>query len=108
LPRTALKGRTVVVTDDGVATGFTMEAALWAAKQETPQRLIAAVSVAAASSLTRLAIYAEEVVCLRAPGLFWSVGQFYAHFGTVEDQDILRMLREETERRSRNVAGLLR
>src|SRR3989338_1072358 len=99
LPKTALKGRVVVVVDDGVATGFTMQAALWAAKQEHPKRLVAAVPVAAESSLKRLSKYADEIICLRASESFMSVGGFYMNFGQITDSGVLKILKNEAARR---------
>jgi len=100
LPRTPLEKRRVIVTDDGVATGFTMEAALWAARQERPAELIAAIPVAAEISIGRFAPLADRVICLRAPRYFQSVGQFYDVFEQVEDSEVLQMLKEEADKRS--------
>ncbi|MDO8568194.1 MAG: phosphoribosyltransferase [Dehalococcoidales bacterium] len=94
-PRVSLKDRTVIITDDGVATGATMQAAIWSAHQERPSRLIAAVPVGAEETLKRLAGDADEVVCLRAPPFFAAVGQFYIRFDQVEDEDVIAILREE-------------
>ncbi|MFW6125760.1 MAG: phosphoribosyltransferase [Chloroflexota bacterium] len=99
LPKVALEGRDVVVTDDGVATGATVLAALWAARQESPGTLIAAVPVGAEEALQHLSSEADEVVCLRAPMLFQAVGQFYVSFEQVEDGDVIEVLRQESRRR---------
>ena len=92
LPRIPLQGRVVIVTDDGVATGFTMKAALWAARQQHPARLVAAVPVAPETVLKELSLFADETVCLKTPPLFYGVGQFYEDFGPVEDRDLMRLL----------------
>ncbi len=105
LPKVSLRKRVVVVTDDGVATGATMQAALWAARQEQPRRLIAAVPVASIDALRRVAGDADEVVCLRAPPYFAAVGQFYRVFDQVEDRDMLRLLGENKKRKVRNATG---
>ncbi|MDP2730961.1 MAG: phosphoribosyltransferase family protein [Dehalococcoidales bacterium] len=94
-PRVPLKGRTVIVTDDGVATGATTQAALWAVRLEQPQKLIAAIPVGPEDTIRRLAGDVDEMLCLRAPPLFAAVGQFYQQFYPVEDEDVLRILREE-------------
>ncbi len=105
-PKVALKDRVVLVTDDGVATGSTAQAALWAVRQENPRKLIAAFPVGAPDTLARLAEYADEVVCLSAPSLFFAVGQFYERFEPVEDEDVLEILKEEVEMgRARAKAG---
>jgi predicted phosphoribosyltransferase len=87
-------GRTVIVVDDGLATGETMIAALHAVRSKKPSRLVCAVPVAAPDSLSRVAPYADEVVCLHAPADFQAVGQFYASFAQVEDEDVVALLGE--------------
>jgi len=87
-------GRTVIVVDDGLATGETMIAALHAVRSKEPSRLVCAVPVAAADSLSRVAPYADEVVCLHAPADFQSVGQFYVSFSQVEDEQVVALLCE--------------
>ncbi len=94
-PKATLKDRVVVVVDDGLATGATMLAALWAARAEEPARLIAAAPVGAERSLEKLVPYSDEVVCLRVPACFMAVGEFYLRFPQVEDEEVLRILREE-------------
>ena len=88
-------GRIVLVTDDGLATGATMHAALWAARKEGPAKLICAVPVGAAQSIDTLAEECDELVCLRVPTFFGAVGQFYMHFEQTEDEEVLQILREE-------------
>jgi putative phosphoribosyl transferase len=99
LPKTPLKDRLVIVTDDGVATGATMQAALWAVRQEKPQRLIAAMPVASEEAIDRLAADADEIICLRQPAYFYAVGQFYIQFTQIEDEEVLRILEAEYTRR---------
>ena len=88
-------GRTVIVVDDGLATGETMIAALHAVRSKKPARLVCAVPVAAPDSLHRVADYADEVVCLHAPADFYAVGQFYASFPQVEDEEVVALLGAE-------------
>lgn len=106
LPKTRLKNRIVIVTDDGVATGATMQAALWAVRQENPKRIIAAVPVASQEALEKLAADSDEIICLHLPTLFYAVGQFYIHFDQVEDNEILRILKGEVRRRKRRQKDL--
>jgi predicted phosphoribosyltransferase len=94
-PRIPLGGRTVVVTDDGVATGATMQAALWAARREDPAGLIVALPVASEEALNRLSRDADDTCCLRVPRLFGAVGQFYERFAEVADDEVLRLLKED-------------
>lgn len=100
LPRAELTGRLVIVTDDGVATGATLQAALWAARQQKPKKLIAALPVGPQETIARLAEDADEMVCLRAPYSFAAVGQFYLRFEQVEDDQVDRILAEEAARRA--------
>ena len=86
--------RTVIVLDDGLATGSTMIAALNSVRAKQPARLICAVPVAPLDAVQRLASYADEVVCLESPLWFYSVGQFYADFPQVSDADVMRILEE--------------
>lgn len=86
------KGRIVLVVDDGLATGSTMIAALHALRARAPAKLVCAVPVAPPDTLEKVAGYADEVVCLYAPESCQSVGQFYADFGQVEDDEVIRVL----------------
>lgn len=85
-------GRIVIVLDDGLATGATMIAALHALRAKNPGRLICAVPVAPPDTLDKVASYCDEVVCLYAPDNFYAVGQFYADFDQVEDEEVASLL----------------
>jgi len=91
-PKIPLEGKVVILTDDGIATGATMQAALWSLRREKPKTLIAAVPVAPPDSLNRLVGDADELLCLRAPSGFAAVGQFYENFRQVEDEEVLGLL----------------
>lgn len=93
-PQIPLKDRTVIVTDDGVATGATFEAALWSARCEKPRKLIAAIPVGPEDTLRRLAQQADELVCLRMPGTFYALSQFYLRFEQVDDSQVLEILQD--------------
>jgi putative phosphoribosyl transferase len=102
LPRVSLAGRRVVLTDDGVATGSTMQAAIWAVRRENPQKLIAAIPVASEEAVSRLAGDVDELVCLRLPSNFFAVGQFFVQFSQVTDEEVLEILKLEQIRRMQN------
>lgn len=87
-------GRVVIVVDDGLATGATMISALHALRAKNPARLICAVPVSPPDTLDKVTPYADEVVCLEAPQYFYAVGQFYADFPQVEDEEVVAMLGE--------------
>jgi putative phosphoribosyl transferase len=87
-----LEGRTVIVVDDGVATGVTDTAALRAIRRRQPHRLILAVPVCAPDSASRLGEEADEVVCLLAPPLLYGVGQWYRDFSQVSDGEVISAL----------------
>jgi predicted phosphoribosyltransferase len=82
------EGRTVIVVDDGVATGLTDTAALRAARRHRPRRLLLAVPVCAPDSRVRLEAEADEVVCLLEPERFYGVGQWYLDFNQVTDAEV--------------------
>jgi putative phosphoribosyl transferase len=94
-PKINLAGRNVIITDDGVATGATMQAALWAARQENTAKLICVLPVGPEDTIIRLADSCDEMVVLRSPADFAAVGQFYQEFTQVEDSDLLAILRDE-------------
>ncbi|MCG0277056.1 MAG: phosphoribosyltransferase [Thermanaeromonas sp.] len=87
-----IKGRVVIVIDDGLATGFTMEAALTSLRKKEPRELVLAVPVAPPETLERLRPLVEEAVCLATPEPFYAVGQFYLSFPQVEDEEVLAIL----------------
>jgi predicted phosphoribosyltransferase len=93
-PPIDLRDRTVIVVDDGVATGVTDTAALRAVRRQGPRRIVLAVPVCSADSLRRLREEADEIVCLQAPELLYGVGQWYQDFSQVSDEEVVASLRE--------------
>lgn len=87
-------GRTVIVVDDGLATGATMIAALHAVRRRGPARLVCAVPVASPESARLVGEQADEVVCLDMPRRFRSVSQFYASFPQLEDAEVIALLQQ--------------
>lgn len=86
-------GRIVIVVDDGLATGATMISALHALKAKGTKKLICAVPVAPPDTVEKVRGYCDEVVCLETPFNFHAVGQFYAEFPQVEDDEVIAILR---------------
>ncbi|MDN0085200.1 phosphoribosyltransferase family protein [Crenobacter sp. SG2305] len=92
-PPLEVDGRTVIVVDDGLATGATMIAALTALRAQKPAKLVCAVPVAPPDTLHRVARLVDEVVCLEAPIGFQAVGQFYLSFPQVDDEEVIAILK---------------
>ncbi|MDP8959765.1 MAG: phosphoribosyltransferase [Actinomycetota bacterium] len=86
------RGRTVVVVDDGVATGATARAALGYVRRRGPRRLVFAVPVGPPDTIASLADEADEVVCPSQPARFYAVGEWYDDFRQVSDQEVIEML----------------
>lgn len=91
-PPLQVEGRTVILVDDGIATGASIYAAIQALRQMKPARLVAAVPVAPASTCEWLRPLVDELVCLYAPKFFYAVGQFYERFAQVTDEEVIALL----------------
>jgi putative phosphoribosyl transferase len=91
--RADVAGRTVIVIDDGVATGATTRAALRAIRMRNPAKLILAVPVAPTDNLAALRGDADEVVCLEDHEFFGAIGAYYANFDQVADEDVIALLK---------------
>ncbi len=92
-PMPSLEGKTAIVVDDGVATGYTMLAALRGVRLAGPSELVAAVPVAPQETLWRISEEADKVVCLATPEPFYAVGLHYERFEQLSDQDVVEYLR---------------
>lgn len=86
-------GRTVIVVDDGLATGATMISALHGLRANHPRRLVCAVPVAPPDTLEKVAEMADEVVCLETPWSFRAVARFYRCFPQVDDDEVIEILK---------------
>jgi predicted phosphoribosyltransferase len=91
-PRPDLAGRTVVIVDDGLATGATMRAAVGAVRGAGPKRIIVAVPVGAPDSCAQVTALADQLVCPMQPRDFSAVGQWYADFSATTDADVISLL----------------
>ncbi|MCL4436714.1 MAG: phosphoribosyltransferase [Thaumarchaeota archaeon] len=92
-PRPELKGKIVILVDDGIATGATMKAAIRTVRRHDPAELVVAVPVAPPETAESLKELADSVVCLETPSFFYAIGQFYQEFDQVGDTEVIRLLR---------------
>jgi len=92
--RAPVAGRTVIVVDDGIATGATMRAALRSLRRAGPRELILAVPVAPPDTVERLRPEVDRLICLSTPEWFAAVGQFYDDFSQTTDEEVIRALAE--------------
>lgn len=99
-PAIPVKGRTVLVVDDGIATGATVKAALVSLSRAGAGRMILAVPVASTQALTELAPLADQIVCLASPTPFQAVGLHYLDFEQVSDDQVVELLRRAEGRHS--------
>lgn len=100
-----LKGKTVLLVDDGLATGATMKAAIAAARQHHPARLVVAVPVAPPDTVAEIQALVDEVVCLETPAFFQAVGLWYEHFPQISDEEVLALLQAASARPGPSGAG---
>lgn len=91
-PPLDLKGKTVLLVDDGLATGATMKAAIQSVKAEGSHAIIVAIPVAPPDTLDEVQELAEKVICLYAPTYFSAVGQFYEEFKPTSDEEVIHLL----------------
>jgi predicted phosphoribosyltransferase len=97
-PRAEVSGRSVIITDDGIATGSTMIAALQLLRAQKPQELIVAVPVAPLERLDRIQTLCDDLICVLRPVRFYAIGQFYEDFSPVEDERVVEILRSQKMR----------
>ena len=92
LPFPRLKGRKVIVVDDGVATGATLKAALAFVRKQGVKELIVALPVGPLSSINELKKEVDQVICLLTPESFFAIGQFYEDFSQTSDEEVINLL----------------
>jgi len=85
-------GKTIVLVDDGVATGSTVLASLRSLRKQSPARLILAVPVGPAETIARLAVECDQAIVLDTPEPFWAVGRFYMRFDQTPDDEVVSLL----------------
>ena len=87
-----LRGKTVILVDDGLATGYTSLAAIKAVREDKPEKIVLAVPVAPREAIERLKNEVDELICLETPELFFAVGQFYYDFSQTTDEQVAEIL----------------
>ena len=98
-PPLDLTDRTVILVDDGLATGSTMRAAIRAIRQDRPRAIVVAVPVAAASTCRTFQADVDNIICLRTPAAFSAVGLWYEDFSQTTDSEVRELLSHDTTRR---------
>lgn len=96
-PRQEVRDRTVILVDDGLATGSTMQAAVTGLKQKNPARLVVAVPTAAAETCEMFEHQVDKIVCAETPQPFFGVGFWYEDFSQTTDQEVRDLLRQGEE-----------
>ncbi len=96
-PPIDLRGRIVLLVDDGLATGSTMKAAVQAVRTHGPAKVVVAVPVGASDTGRELADVADEIVCARTPARFAAVGQWYRDFSQTSDDEVRELLHGSSE-----------
>jgi putative phosphoribosyl transferase len=102
-----LSGKTVIITDDGIATGASLRAAITNIMREDPQTIIAAIPVGTLSGVQKIGEVADSVFCLFAPPSFRAVGEYYRNFDQVGDDEVLEIL-EKADKSNLKIAGIIR
>lgn len=93
-PYPSLKGKHVVIVDDGIATGHTVKAAMMSVRRHEPLSVVVAVPVAPRESIAQISKDADKVICLQTPEPFFAIGEFYEDFEQVTDDEVRDTLRE--------------
>lgn len=101
-----MEGKTVILVDDGLATGSTMRAALKALRQQAPARIVAGVPVGAPETCEEFQGVADEMICVSTPEPFFAVGQFYEDFSQTSDEEVRELLERAAREREEQQAGL--
>ena len=95
-----IKDKTVILVDDGVATGFTIIAAINALKDEGVKKLIVAVPVSPQDTFLKLKSLVDEIICLETPEVFLAIGDFYYDFEQLTDEEVMQLI--QNDKKSRN------
>jgi putative phosphoribosyl transferase len=90
----SIRGKTVIIVDDGIATGRTILATLQMLRSEQPRTLVVAVPVASREAAERIRKEVDDFICLYTPSPFYGVGRFYRDFSQVDDNEVMMLLKE--------------
>lgn len=93
-PAPRLENKTVILIDDGLATGLTMKAAILEVKKQKAKRIIVAVPVAPPDTVSEISQMVDKIIFLDAPEPFFALGQFYQNFPQVSDEEVIRILKD--------------
>lgn len=104
-PDPSITGRTVILVDDGIATGGTMKAALKSLRRKHPARLVVAIPVASPDRLAEFSALCDQIICLERPADFYAVGQFYDDFTQTQDEEVIRLLNDARTRHEAHRVG---
>jgi predicted phosphoribosyltransferase len=104
-PTPDVRGKIVILVDDGLATGSTMRAAVAALRKQSPQRIVVAVPVGAPETCEELGEEADEVLCARTPEPFFAVGLWYADFSQTTDEEVHDLLSRAAEEQATEVTS---
>lgn len=91
-PEPEIGGRTVILVDDGIATGMTVRAAIRAIREKSPRRIVLAVPVCAAVTADDLASEVDELICLQTPADLWAIGFWYENFHQLDDEEVVELM----------------
>jgi putative phosphoribosyl transferase len=92
-PPRNFQGKSVIIVDDGLATGSTMKAAIKSLRSEGAEKIIVAIPVSPPDTLEEIQMMVDETVCLGTPAYFQAVGQFYNDFSPTEDEEVIALMR---------------
>jgi len=99
-----LEGKTVILVDDGIATGASTRAAIAALRQLRPASIVLAAPIAPASTCRHLRPEVDDLICLDTPETFYAIGEFYEDFSQVSDEEVTTLLQRSVEQRGHEVA----
>lgn len=99
-----LNNKIVIIVDDGIATGNTIRATIEAIRRSWPRKIVIAVPVAPPSTVHKLSDLVDEFICLHTPGDFRAVGQYYRDFYPVEDDEVIRLMKEADDIENKKIA----